>query len=189
MKESEIIKSAKRGDSEAFGRLYDQYVSQIYRFIYFRVSSKTDAEDLTHQVFLKAWKSLKRYKEKGHPFSSWLYRIAQNTVVDFYRTSRSHQDIETLPEQVLSENPNIEDRVDQSIEVERIHSVIRQLDETSQSVLLMKFVDHLSNKEISVTLEKSEGAIRVIQHRALKQVRDLLENHGEEGNHTTTREA
>ncbi len=187
MKESELILQAKKGDSEAFGTLYDTYAPAIYRFALFKVGTKSDAEDITHGVFLKAWKSVRKYREEGHPFSSWLYRIAQNTIIDHYRSSKNHRDIDSLPEDSLSEHPGFEENVDRGLRAELVHKAIRELDDTSQSVLLMKFVNDLSNKEISATLQKSEGAIRVIQHRALKQLKTILEKHA--GNNKTTFDA
>ncbi|MEK7479075.1 MAG: sigma-70 family RNA polymerase sigma factor [Patescibacteria group bacterium] len=184
MKESELILQAKKGEAEAFGTLYDTYAPAIYRFVLFKVGTKSDAEDVTHQVFLKAWKSMKKYRDEGHPFSSWLYRIAQNTVIDHYRSNRSHANIDTLPEDTLSEMPGFEENVDRGLQVEFVRRAIRELDDTGQNVLLMKFVNDLSNKEISATLQKSEGAIRVIQHRALKQLKTILEKHAG-NNHTT----
>ncbi|MDP2704541.1 MAG: sigma-70 family RNA polymerase sigma factor [bacterium] len=186
MKDSEFIRKAKKGDAEAFGELYDKHMPAIYRFVYVKVSNKADAEDLTHQVFLKAWKNIRKYKEQGHPFTSWLYRIAQNAVIDFYRTFRAHRDIDTLPEDMMSEHPRLEEQADASMRVEVVHSAIRKLDATSQDVLLMKFVNNLSNKEIAATLLKSEGAIRVIQHRALKQLRGILNKEEYGGQHHQT---
>ena len=184
MKESELILQAKKGDAEAFGTLYDTYAPAIYRFVLFKVGSKSDAEDVTHQVFLKAWKSMKKYRDEGHPFSSWLYRIAQNTIIDHYRSTRTHRDIDTLPEDALAETPGFEESVDRGLRAEVVHRAIRELDDMSQNVLLMKFVNDLSNKEISATLQKSEGAIRVIQHRALKQLKNFLEKYARGDNQT-----
>lgn len=89
MKEEErLIKEAQSGKAEAFGKLYDDHISRIYRFILLKVSRKTDAEDITHQVFLSAWQNIRSYKIQGNPFSSWLYKIAHNAVIDFYRTQK-----------------------------------------------------------------------------------------------------
>ncbi|MDO8752040.1 MAG: sigma-70 family RNA polymerase sigma factor, partial [Candidatus Wolfebacteria bacterium] len=103
-----------------------------------------------------------------------------------YRTFRAHRDIDTLPEDMMSEHPRLEEQADASMRVEVVHSAIRKLDATSQDVLLMKFVNNLSNKEIAATLLKSEGAIRVIQHRALKQLRGILNKEEYGGQHHQT---
>ncbi|OGG41319.1 MAG: hypothetical protein A3D64_03205 [Candidatus Wildermuthbacteria bacterium RIFCSPHIGHO2_02_FULL_49_9] len=189
MQEEELVQKAKKGDAQAFGKLYDLHMPAIYRFALVKVSNKTDAEDITHQVFLKAWKHIEEYKFQGFPFTSWLYRIAQNAIIDFYRTSRTHQDIDALPEIALSSHLGLDDRVDKAVQVQLVMSAISRLDETGQNVLLMKFVNELSNKEIAEALEKSEGAIRVIQHRALKQLKQLFEHHGTDEHYRTTKDA
>src|SRR3989344_6735535 len=139
MKEFELILQAKKGDAQAFGTLYDTYMPAIYRFVLFKVGTRSDAEDVTHQVFLKAWKSIKKYRDQGHPFSSWLYRIAQNTIIDHYRSFRTYRDIDTLPEDALSEDPKFTEDIDQRFQIELVHRAIRELDDTGQNVLLMKF--------------------------------------------------
>lgn len=173
--EEQLISKARGGDAQAFGKLYDTYVTRIYRFVFLKVSNKHDAEDLTHQVFMSAWESIGRFEFRGFPFSSWLYRIAGNAVIDFYRTSHSHLDIEAVPEERFAETPRIDLALDRTQELDLVKSVIPKLEPDQQNVLIMKFVDDLSNKEIAQALSKTEGAIRVIQHRALKQLRKHLD--------------
>src|SRR5579862_2288407 len=97
--EEKVIKSAVTGNSSAFGELYDHYQPMIYRFVAVKVSRREEAEDITHQVFLSAWINIKNYKHRGHPFSSWLYQIARNQVIDHYRSKRNDVSIEnTDPE-------------------------------------------------------------------------------------------
>ena len=110
--EEKLIKRAKNGDKEAFGELYDSHISPIYRFVLVKVGNKADAEDLTHQVFLSAWQGLGGYNFQGFPFSSWLYRIANNAVIDFNRTNRKHADIDLVPEEILAHNPDFHTRAD-----------------------------------------------------------------------------
>ena len=182
--EDKLIYKAKEGEAQAFGKLYDQYMPAIYRFIFFRVGGrKSDAEDLSHQVFLSAWQNIKRYEFQGFPFSSWLYRIAHNAIIDYYRTSKSHLAIENIPEEISAENSDIEEKLDRDLKLKLVKSALTELEPDQQNVGLMKFVNDLSNKEIATALDKSEGAIRVIQHRALKQLKGIIEN-GE--NHNTT---
>ena len=173
--EEKLIAKAKAGEREAFGVLYDNYVSGIYRFVLIKVGSKADAEDLTHQVFLNAWQKIGRYISKGFPFSSWLYRIAQNAVIDFYRTNKKHVDIDAIPEDALSDKPEFDRQIDNAMQVRLVHSTLKELDQDQQSVLIMRFVNELTNKEVAQALGKSEGAVRVIQHRALKQLRAKID--------------
>ncbi|RJQ27754.1 sigma-70 family RNA polymerase sigma factor [Candidatus Parcubacteria bacterium] len=169
-----LIKRAKSGDHAAFQALYDQYVVQIYRFVFLKVGQKQDAEDLTQHVFVNAWENIPSYEHRGFPFSSWLYRIASNATVDHFRTGGRTVDIENIPEEYLGGDENQEDAVDTAIEVETIKAVLTKLEPDQQSVLIMKFIEDKTNKEIAESLQKSEGAIRVIQHRALKQLKTLI---------------
>ncbi|MDI6820838.1 MAG: sigma-70 family RNA polymerase sigma factor [Patescibacteria group bacterium] len=174
--EIEIVKKAKNGDEKAFGKLYDEHMPRIYRFVLLRTGRKADAEDLTHQIFMNAWQNVNRYEFRGFPFSSWLYRIANNAVIDYYRTWKNNQPLETTAEEVLTESPNFDEQLDQQLNLKIVKAAINDLEQNQQNVLIMKFVDDLSNKEIAEALEKSEGAIRVIQHRALKQLKNIINN-------------
>ncbi len=177
--ENKLINRAKSGESKAFGELYDKHLSAIYRYIFLRVGGrKADAEDLAHQVFLSAWQNIKNYEFRGFPFSSWLYRIAHNALIDHYRTEKIHLDIDKVPESILVDSENLEGVIDQNFELEKVKVVLQKLEPDQQNVLIMKFVNDLSNKEIAEVLEKSEGAIRVIQHRAIKRIKSLLSAQG-----------
>ncbi len=184
MEEKKLIQKAQKGEREAFGEIYDAYLPKIYRFVYLKVSNKGDAEDITSQVFMRAWKNIRSFKFQGFPFSSWLYRIANNAVIDFYRTRKDSVDIESIAETAYAESRGTDTEMDTEIEIDKVRSVLKLLKPDEQSVLIMKFVDELSNKEIAKTLEKTDGAVRVIQHRALKQMRELFAKN--EAKHNTT---
>ncbi|MBI2278824.1 MAG: sigma-70 family RNA polymerase sigma factor [Candidatus Brennerbacteria bacterium] len=175
MRESEekLVQKAKNGDAESFGALYDLYMPRIYRFVFLRTRGREDAEDLTHQVFMNAWQNLHRYETRGFPFGSWLYRIASNAVIDYYRTAKAHAPLEAVPEEVFAEPNTMGDVVDTAINLDRIRITLASLEPDQQNVLLMKFVDDMTNKEIADALGKTEGAVRVIQHRAIKKLRSL----------------
>jgi len=186
MNEDNLIKNAKAGESEAFGKLYDNYLPAIYRYIFIRVGSrKADAEDLTHQVFLSAWQNIKNYKFQGFPFSSWLYRIAHNAVIDYYRGQKPKIDISEVSENVFADSPDLEKSIDDTEEIKKVKIALAKLEPDQQSVLLMKFVNELSNQEISEALGKTEGAIRVIQHRGLKQLKKIMGDNNETPKTTT----
>lgn len=173
--EQTLIQKAQRGNKEAFGALYDHYLPQIYRFVLLKVGRREDAEDLTHHVFLSAWEHIRRYEHRGFPFSSWLYRIAGNAVIDHYRTARHHQNIDAVPEEMFAEADTTSETVDTALSAHRVHAVLLKLEPDQQSVLIMRFINELSNKEIAEALGKTEGAVRVIQHRALKQLKKLAD--------------
>ena len=99
--EKNLINRAKSGEAKAFGLLYDHYIPQIYRFIYLKVTNREEAEDLTHQVFMKAWQNINNYEERGFQFSSWLYQISRNQVIDFYRQKKQYLDLEAVDPELL----------------------------------------------------------------------------------------
>lgn len=173
--EIELVQKAQRGEKESFGALYEMYLPKIYRFVYLKVSHKSDAEDITHQVFVRAWENIGSFRFQGFPFSSWLYRIAQNAIIDFYRTSKPSLSIEETNESDLGRNDSGETAFDAKKEVRKVMEAIKKLKPDEQSVIIMRFVDELSNKETALALGKTEGAVRVIQHRALKQLRKYIE--------------
>lgn len=175
MKDFENVSKARKGDREAFGRLYDAYMPAIYRFVLLKVGHKADAEDLTHQVFLSAWKNIPSYEHQGHPFSSWLYRIAHNAVIDHYRTARRHLDVDSISEEVVAIAPEMGAAVDAAAEARVVQAALRMLDHDYQTVLTMRYVNELTTKEIAAALDKSEGAVRVMQHRALKQLKKQID--------------
>jgi len=175
--EQELVKKAQKGEPDAFGVLYNKHLTPIYRFILLKVGNRADAEDLSHQVFLNAWQNIKSYRFQGFPFSSWLYKIASNAVIDHWRTKKSNISIDLVAENFLSDSPELGNLLDQKRDVETIRVVLTKLEPEQQNVLIMKFVNELSNKEIAHVLGKSEGAVRVIQHRAIKRLRTHLGEH------------
>ena len=170
------IKSAIKGEASAFGLLYDKYQPQIYRFIYLKVSHREEAEDLCHQVFLSAWQNIKSYEFKGFPFSSWLYSIARNKVIDHYRTKKFFIDIETVYITEENDKKTNESILDFKISLENVKKAIPELPQIEQDVIIMRFVEDMSPREIASILNKSEGSIRLIQHKAIKRLKELLNN-------------
>ncbi len=169
-----LVKEAVGGDADAFGRLYDMYVDRVYRHVYYRVGSTEDAEDLTQQVFLKAWQAIGRYRKTSSPFLAWLMRISHNLVIDFYRSKKDKAYLDF--EIAASDSHSSPERVaEMEFDQQQLRRSILRLPADQQQVVLMSFIEGFSYAEIASTLGKSEGAIRVIQHRALKQMRHILE--------------
>ncbi|MFA5084634.1 MAG: sigma-70 family RNA polymerase sigma factor [Candidatus Paceibacterota bacterium] len=170
--EGELIKRAKNRDSEAFGLLYDQYQPAIYRFILLKIGNKVTAEDLTHQVFLNAWQRIESYQIQGFPFSSWLYRIAHNAVIDYYRTEKKDINLDSIAETAAVNN--LEEKIDQEFELNIIKAALKELPEEQQSIIIMKFVEDMTNGEIAAALGKSEGAIKTAQHRCIQNIKEII---------------
>lgn len=168
----QAIKQSMMGEASAFGLLYDRFQPQIYRFIYLKVSHREEAEDLTHQVFLSAWQNISNYEHLGFPFSSWLYSIARNKVIDHYRAQKTNLNIESLEIIDNSENPH--EKIDKHFNIKNIEKALKKLNSIDQDIILMRYVNELSVRETAKILNKSEISIRLLQHRAIKKLQKLL---------------
>ena len=167
-----LVIMAQGGDTEAFARIYDELVKPIYRYIFYR-AEESIAEDLTEETFLKVWQNLKKYKKGKHPFSSWVFRIAHNLVVDNYRKDKGTQEIdETMADP--EENADPSKQINVKLTQVRLRKVIRRLPDNYQEVITLKYINELDNKEIAETTGKSEAAVRIIQFRALSKLRSML---------------
>ena len=176
-KEEIALIDAARTDPAAFGKLYSRYVEKIYNYIFYRTGSAKDAEDLTGKVFFKAMSNIKNYKHMGLPFSAWLYRIAHNLVANYHRdrsrkteVSLDHVPGEILPQVELQPEPHVV----RNQEVENLLVFIHELADNRQELLILKFVDQLSNIEIGKIMRKSEGAIKSLYHRTLLELREKM---------------
>jgi len=172
--EATLVQRAIGHDPEAFGRLYDIHVDRVYRHIYYRVGNEQDAEDLTQQVFLKAWQAIHRYKKTASPFVAWLMTISHNLVVDSYRTKKDTAYVEA---EVLADGPasSPEQAAETSLEQQRLRRAILKLGGDEQQVVILRFIEGFEFAEIASVLKKKEGNVRVILHRALVKLRNILE--------------
>jgi len=174
--EKDLIDAAKT-DPKAFGSLYRRYVERIFNYIYYRTGNPKDAEDLTGKVFFKALDKIQGYKHMGLPFSAWLYRIAHNLVANYHRDRAKKQEIslDVIPGQVVPQSEVLpEASIARSQEVDELLAIIRDLSPNRQELLILKFVDQLSNKEIGQIMRKSEGAIKSLYHRTLLELREKM---------------
>jgi len=173
-----LMKMAKEGDSGAFGRLYEMFFSPIYRYVYLRVRSRGDAEDLTQIIFLKVFQSVSDFEEKGKNPVSYFYAVARNAVIDYWRKKKEVNagDTEEIFENIPSPKENIEKSIDENEIVATIRQAIKSLTDEQQEVIVLKFINDLSNKEIAELLGKNETAIRQLQCRGLKKLREVMSN-------------
>ena len=165
--ETRLVRHAKSGNSEAFAELYDACVERVYRYVYFRVTDDDAVEDLTSQVFLKAWENLDRYEIGSSPFVAWLYTIARNLVIDFYRTQKSSvplDDVTALPAREQSPAEEAELR----FSLQAMRDGLQALTDDQQQVLILKYIAGLPNENIAKLMNRREGAIRALQMRALQ---------------------
>jgi RNA polymerase sigma-70 factor (ECF subfamily) len=174
LSEKELIERAKT-DTEAFGELYERFVQRIYNYIYYRTGNHHDAEDLTSRVFQRALQHIPKYVDRGVPFSAWLYRIAHNLVVNWHR-DRGRRKVIPLEDVVLralrTHAPEVvaEQREEQAL----LLKATRNLPADRQQLLILKFVERLSNAEIGEIMGRSEGAIKSLYHRTLLALRDEI---------------
>ena len=174
--DEEALSRAAKGDQQAFGVLYERYVGRIYTYIYYRTGNSFDAEDLTARVFLRASASIHRYRDMGVPFSAWLYRIAHNLVANWHRDQNRHQEMPLEDHIQLHQRPEpLETTLVQDQEMESLLKIIRTMPAERQQLILLKFVEHLSNAEIGEIMNRSEGAIKSLYHRTLLALREELE--------------
>jgi RNA polymerase sigma-70 factor (ECF subfamily) len=173
--ERQLVLQAQAGNAEAFGQLYDAYMERIYRFIYFRVEDQQTAEDITSQVFLRAWNNLDRFRLGRTPYLGWLYTIAHNAVIDHYRTRK----VTTALEDVRLSQPDyaeiVDNDIDTAVEMKSVKSAMQTLTGDQQQVLTLKFIEGMSNDEIARHLGKREGAVRALQMRGLRALAKQLE--------------
>lgn len=168
-----LVDKAADGNFSAFGKLYSIYLDQIYWYVFYQVKDKMTAEDITEEVFIKAWSVIGTCKGRGETFSPWLYRIAHNHLINTLHGLKKCTSIE---------NDNFGEIIDpkQNIEVnteyQELLETISCLPENQKQVIILKFVEGLDNREIGKIMGKGEGAVRVAQMRALAKIREKLGN-------------
>ena len=165
-----LVEEAISGSFTAFGELYSIYLDRIYRYVFYQVKDRMTAEDITEEVFLKAWKAIKSCKGKEKTFSSWLYRIAHNHRVNTLRSMKKF----TPVEEVEIIDPKQE--IGAEIEQQELLKTLDCLPEKQKQIIVLKFIEGLDNREIGKIMGKSEGAIRITQMRALSALRLKLES-------------
>lgn len=173
--ERQLVLQAQAGNSEAFGQLYDAYMERIYRFVYFRVEDQQTAEDITSQVFLKAWSNLDRFQFSRTPYLAWLYTIAHNAVIDHYRTRKVTTALDDVQLSQPDHSDAVESEIDMTAEMQSVKVALQTLTDDQQKVLTLKFIEGMSNNEIARLLGKREGAIRALQMRGLQALAKQLE--------------
>jgi RNA polymerase sigma-70 factor (ECF subfamily) len=168
--ELELISLSQQGDAEAFARLYACYVERITRYVYFRVTDHQLAEDITSRIFIKMLEKLKTYQVGQSPVVAWLYRMAHNAVIDHYRMKRTFISLEDANQAEVRHEDGIDEKLDLQVKSQQLRAALQVLTEEQQRVLILRFIDGLSTREIARQLGKRQGAVRGLQMRALQKL-------------------
>ena len=168
--ELELISLSQQGDTEAFARLYACYVERITRYVYFRVTDHQLAEDITSRIFIKMLEKLKTYQAGQSPVIAWLYRMAHNAVIDHYRMKRTFISLEDANQAEVRHEDGIDEKLDLQVKSQQLRAALQVLTEEQQRVLILRFIDGLSTREIARQLGKRQGAVRGLQMRALQKL-------------------
>ena len=174
--EEVLLAAAMEYEDAALSELYDRYEVKIFTYIYRRTGDEALAEDLTSQVFLKMLESIRDQKAWRSSFSGWLYRIAHNLVIDHYRRKGRQHAVElddTTP--LTAERKSLESQVEQSLDAERLRAAIRRLTEEQAEVVSLRFLEGYSISEVAAMMNRSEGAIKALQYRAVATLRTLMD--------------
>jgi len=176
----ELIRLAKSGDKEAYGQLYELYFTPVFRYIYIRVRDKEIANDLTQTVFLKVFTALPNFKEQNKSPLAYFFTVSRNTIIDYWRTNKEVRvnDFETLAERKADKNEDPLKSFEENENQNLINRALQELTDIQREVITLKFIDDLSNKEIAELLEKKEEAVRQLQCRAIRSIRNILKNQG-----------
>ena len=168
----EIVRQAQTGNQEAFGQIYNLFFERIYKFIFFRTKQKEEAEDLASLVFLKVWQNLKKYKfQNDAKFSTWLFQITRFTLIDFYRRQKPQVSLENIGELRDLDKLFVETQINE------VKERLLLLPEKYQTVITLKYFEDLSHKQIAEIMGKTSTGVRVMLHRALKKLANLMENY------------
>ncbi|MGE5426062.1 MAG: RNA polymerase sigma factor [Bacillota bacterium] len=179
-KDRQLLSQLKSRDKEAFIKVYDDYVGDVYRFVYFKVGKEEEARDLTSMVFLKAWNFIQTNSlSDSKTLRALVYKVARTSVIDYYRQSGNKLEIslddENNPIEVVDERQNPAAEMDRQADLETIHRQLPLLKEEYREVIVLRFINDLSLEEIADVTGKSKGNVRVILHRALAALKEMVE--------------
>ena len=178
LSDDELILQAASGDQDAFGALYERYLDDIYRYVYYRVHDVEEAEDLTEMVFLRAWENLLKNKKKVNVFNfrAWIYRITHNLVIDYKRKKKPISvELEDLSRNAEAVSPASDKIVERQLSEAELVAAINSLEDRLQQIIILRFISELSHAETAAVLGLNKNHVRVLQYRALKKLRLYLE--------------
>jgi len=170
MNDLSLIKQYKTGDKDAFSVLYQKYIEKIYKFVFYKTMHKETAEDLTSTVFFKALDKIETFEGKKAKFQTWLYNIARNTVIDYYRTKKPNVDVEDF--WGIADENHLETTIDSNLKIEEVKKYLQTLNPEQREIVILRIWEGLSYKEISEIVGKSENACKVTFSRTVSKLKD-----------------
>ncbi|MFA5065588.1 MAG: sigma-70 family RNA polymerase sigma factor [Dehalococcoidia bacterium] len=171
--EEQLVQRAVNGDREAFTQIYDLHFDKIYRYIYVKVRSQAEAEDLTQDVFIKAYEGINKYKWRDLPFTAWLFRIAHNRVIDHVRKTSKEKKASLDEAGAISSGDPVH-MTELNFEIYQLKDALQHLPDAQREVATMRFISELSISEVALSLGKSEGTVKALQFNAIASLRKLL---------------
>lgn len=171
--ERRLVERAKENDEQAFAELYDIYFDKIYRYIAIKIGDRVEAEDMTQQVFLSALKSISSFEWKNVPFSSWLYRIAHNKIVDHLR-KKSKQLVTDIEDTVITDSVDTYKTTELKMDIEQLSEAMKGLTILQREVISLRFASDMPIAQVAKTMGKTEGAVKALQHSAIRALRKTL---------------
>ena len=179
MSDAELVSRAQ-ADPMKFADIYERYIQKVYNYTYYRMGDPSEAEDLTARVFVQAMNHLPRYRDRGLPISAWLYKIAHNLIANWHRDNGRRKIVpleDHVAHAIQAEEPEhaTENREEQA----QLLSAVRELPPLRQQLVILKFVERLSNAEIGTILGRSEGAVKSLYHRTLLSLRAMMQKQTE----------
>jgi RNA polymerase sigma-70 factor (ECF subfamily) len=172
--ELDLVQRARQGEQEAFAQLYESHFDKIFRYVVVKIRNQAEAEDMTQQVFIKAYESIGSYQSQGVPFTAWLFRIAHNQMVDYVRKQSKKQTVPLDESLQIKDDSDVEHEVEVKIEMEKVVLATAKLTKAQREVISLRFAGGLSITEAAKTMRKSEGAIKALQHSAILALRKTL---------------
>ncbi len=174
--DNQLIQFARQGDVQAYGEIYNRYVVKVYRYYLAHLDNAHDAEDLTEEVFFRVWRALPGYQEKGIPFYALLFQVARNGLIDFYRRSVQTKQLVSIDDvSIADKGTDPGEIVLKNFRHKELRQAMKGLREDYRTVLALRFLSGLSPEETAKAMGRSQGAVRVLQHRALAALRELLD--------------
>jgi RNA polymerase sigma-70 factor (ECF subfamily) len=171
--DEQLVRRAQKGEQAAFAEIYELYQPAVFRYVYYRVADVATAEDLTSTVFTRLVEKIDSYRHRGRPLLAWIYTIARNAVSDHHRRA-GRSKLVPLDERLLDDSSDVELAVQRRLTKSRLAAAMTELTEEQRQVVMLRFIEGMTCKEVGRMLDKSTGAVKALQHRGLAALARIL---------------